>query len=140
MKVHFGQIYVEPGIAFPFSHHFQLRLGKELSSLIQPSTVFLQEYGTDWELMFRISAKTDIDNNEIRGPSVYKSDKDVEYTVFLPYDVITRTEDIPQAALKFLLTGCCHVFRQLEIDVAGIEDSTQAMIGSICSDPKMFAK
>jgi hypothetical protein len=138
MRVHFGQIYIEPGITFPFSHHFQRRLAEEITALVKPSETFTKKFGADWELMFRISAKTQIDENEIRGPTIYKRDKNVEYTVFLPFDVIAHEDHVPQMALLFLLKGCCHVFRELGVDPAMIEKSAESMIDTICADPKMF--
>lgn len=140
MKVHFGQIYVEPGITFPFSHHFQLHLGTAITSLVKPSGAFIDKYGPDWELMFRISAKTSIEDNEVKGPTVYQTDKDVEYSIFVPYEVVVRSDDICQSALRFILNGCCDVFRQLEIDTTKIADAAEVLINNICSDQRMFAE
>src|SRR5262252_8362153 len=103
MKVHFGQIYVEPGITFPFSLHFQRRLSDEVSALLAPSAKFIQQYGENWELMFRISAKRTIHDCEIRGPSVFKKDKDLEFTIFLPFDVIQSEVSSTRSAIEFLL-------------------------------------
>ena len=139
MKVYFGQFYIQPDVTFPFSHRLQRRLAEEITGLVTPSAIFTREYGSDWELMFRISAKTQIDDNDIRGPTVYKRDRDVEYTIFLPFDIITRSDRVPQMALQFSLKGCCRVFRGLDIDPAAVEETTESMIESICSDPKMFA-
>src|SRR5438128_660345 len=105
MKVHFGQIYIEPGVEFPFSHLFQRYLAKEVTALVVPSGKFIEKYGSDFELMFRISAKNGIQDNEIRGPTVFRKAKDVEYTVFLPFDIISGTHDVPHSALRFLLKG-----------------------------------
>ena len=140
MKVHFGQIYIEPGIAFPFSHHFQRRLAADITSLITPSAAFIATYGADWELMIRISAKTGIDENEIRGPSVYMADKGVEFSVFVPYDVVVRSDDIRQSSLQFILNGCREVFRQLEIDSVKVSEAAATLIKDICSDHRMFAE
>ena len=139
MNVHFGQIYIQPGVTFAFSTRFQRWLADEITRLVQPSASFIKKYGSDWELIFRISAKTQIDDNEIKGPTVFKKDKDVEYTLFLPFDTITQSDRVPQSALQFLLKGCCGVFRTLDIDPALVEQNAEAIIESICSDPKMFA-
>jgi len=139
MKVHFGQIYMQPGVTFPFSTRFQRSLGDEITQLVQPSATFIRKYGTDWELMFRISAKTQIDDSEIRGPTLFKKDKDIEYTVFLPFDTIAQSGQVPQSALQFLLKACCHVFRTLNIDPTIVEQSKESMISRICSDREMFA-
>nr|WP_319396803.1 hypothetical protein [uncultured Desulfobacter sp.] len=99
---------------------------------------YIEKYGTDWELIFRISAKKEIKDNEIKGPSVFKNDKDVEYTIFLPFDIINLSLDVPKLAIEFLLKGCCEVFRELGINTEIIENKSQSIIEDICSDAKMF--
>ena len=98
MQVFFGQIYIKPGISFGFSHRFQTYLGQKVSALVSPSREFTERYGSDWELMFRISAKEGITENELRGPTVFRKDKDVEFTIFLPFDTIHRDQDVLQSA------------------------------------------
>jgi hypothetical protein len=91
MNIFFGQIYIEPGITFPFSHKFQKLISEEVTKNTSPSAYFKNLYGGDWDLIFRISAKQEIDNLEIRGPTKFKKDCDVEYTLFLPYRKIKVT-------------------------------------------------
>lgn len=138
MKVWFGQIYIESGVSFPFSHLFQRRLSQEITALVEPSTKFIKEYGEDFEVMFRISAKEALQHNEIRGPTVFKKTKDVEYTVFLPFTVIMRHIDAPKHALSYLLKGVSDVFDLLEIDKAKFIDKQQVIIDGICSDSTML--
>ncbi|HAB15340.1 MAG TPA: hypothetical protein DCE44_02705 [Verrucomicrobiales bacterium] len=138
MKVHFGQVYIEPGVALPFSHHFQRRLSEEITALVTSSTKFTQRYGEDWELMFRISAKRTICDNEIRGPSVFKNDKDVEFTIFLPFDAIQREASVSRSAIGFLLCGVCAVLDSLGFDTSEIQARLSSLAESISSDPTMF--
>jgi hypothetical protein len=120
MLVHFGQIYIEADARFPFSHHFQHRISEVVSKLVKPSATFTRKYGADFNLTFNVSAKRGLQDNEIRGPAVFKKTKDVENTIFLPFDVITRHSDAPRHALRFLLKGACDVFDMLEIDKAKV--------------------
>jgi hypothetical protein len=138
MMVHFGQIYIEPGVHFPFSHHFQRRLSEEITALVEPSAVFRKKYGNDFGLTFNVSAKRGISDNEIRGPAVFKKTKDVEYTIFLPFGVITRSSEAPTSALQFLLKGTCSVFESLGIGTAKIEEQRDLLIEQICLDSTMF--
>jgi hypothetical protein len=138
MKVYFTQVYIEPGVVFPFSHHFQGRLSDEITALVAPSAKFTQKYGDNWSLGFNISAKRTICDNEIRGPSVFKKDKDVEYTVFLPFDTIQREASVAQSAIKFLLQGICSVLGSLGIDATEIQARQSSLAESISSDPTMF--
>lgn len=138
MNVYFGQIYIEPGASFPFSHHFQRRLSEEITALVAPSLQFVENYGCDFKLMFNVSAKKSIRDNEIRGPAVYKKTRSVEYTVFLPYDVIMSDSEVAQSALKYLLHGLYFVFESLNIDTAKVVERQSVLIEHICTDPQMF--
>ena len=88
--------------------------------------------------MFRVSAKRIICDNEIRGPSVFKKDKDVEFTIFLPFDVIQREASVSLSAIAFLLRGVCSVLGSLGIDTAAIQARQSSLAESISSDPTMF--
>src|SRR5580704_1479285 len=100
MKVYFSQIYIKPGVSFPFSHHFQVHLSNVITDLVVPSPSFVEKYGDDFDIVFRISAKREIRDNEIKGPTVFNKEKDIEYTVFLPFDVIHRAPDVNRSALN----------------------------------------
>jgi len=138
LQYFFGQIYIVPGISFPFSTDFQLRLSREVTDLVEPSSKFIKKYGSDFKLIFRISAKTRLQDNEIKGPSVYRKDKDVEYVVFLPFDVIATHDDAPKHALRFLLKGVCEVFDLLEIEADRLVDKRDMLIEGMCSDQSML--
>jgi hypothetical protein len=137
MKVYFRQVYIEPGVAFPFSHHFQRRLSEEVTALVTPSARFGKDYGTDFDLIVNVSAKKTLRDNEIRGPAVFRKTKDVEYSVFLPFDVVSNEQDVCKSALTFLLKGVCSVFEALGIDTARVAERQASLIESICSDPRM---
>jgi hypothetical protein len=140
MKVAFRQIYIEPGVNFPFSVHFQCRLSEEVTSLVQPSARFIRNYGSDFVLIFNVSAKEHLKANEIKGPTVSKRYKFVDYTVFLPFRVIIHQPDPPNAALKFLLKGVRDVFNMLEIDGAELANRQESLIEQICRDLSMLRR
>lgn len=138
MTVHFGQIYIEPDIYFDFSTDFQLYLAKAVSELIDISPTYIKRFGGDYELMFRVSAKTCVKENDIKGPQVFRKDKDVEYTIFLPYKTIMRNEDFYREALRYLFQGVYTVLESLDIDVARLKERESSLIDTICGDPSMF--
>ena len=109
-----------------------------MTDLVQPSPLYLERYGADFELMFRISAKRAIQNIEVRGPTVFKKSKDVEYTIFLPFAVIMSHADAPRRAIDFLLNGVCEVFDALEISSAKLLGSRDAIRDGLCADPAML--
>ena len=140
MKVRFGQIYVEVGVCFPFSLRFQQRLSEEVSSVIQPSAEFSKKFGDNWSLMFRISAKKRMDETEIRGPTVFRKSKDVEFSVFLPFDSLQRETGVERAALKTLLHAVCDVLERYSISTVLLRAKSEELIESICADPSMFSR
>jgi hypothetical protein len=138
MKIYFSQIYIEAGVTFPFSHHFQLYLSEKITALLTPSSEFVKKYGEDWSIMIRISAKRNTKGNEIKGPSVFKKSKDVEFTVFLPFDDIANCENQQKSAIEFLLQGLHSVLESLGISTENTTKAQANLVSAICADPKML--
>ena len=138
MRIYFGQIYIEAGVSFPFSHLFQRRMSDEVTALIIPSPQFVKKYGEDWDLMFRISAKAAIQNTEIRGPSVFRKDKDVEYSIFLPFTKIQAAEDVSRAAIEHLFDAFLSVLTKLGFSIESLQAHRASLVESISSDPAMI--
>lgn len=138
MRVQFTQIYIEPGVVFAFSTEFQCYLSDTVTALVRPTEKFNKRYGSDWDVIFNVSAKRAIEDNEIRGPMVFRKSKDVEYTVFLPFDVASRDSDIRESGLRFLFKGTQAVLDRLGIDAADFAQCQEEIIRRIRSDPSMF--
>lgn len=139
MKIHFRQSYFKvAGANFPFSAQMQIWISTELSSLAIHSADFEKKYGAGFELTIQLSADTNTADNVIRGPGVYKKDKDVEYTLFLPYDVIIETKAGCCGALEYLLDGIHRVFELAGIDPGPLDQRRDSIIEHICSDPEML--
>lgn len=145
MNVYVSQIYIQVGVNFPFTHLFQKFMLREISELVAPSEHFVRKYGPEFNLIFRMSAKTQIQDNEIRGPSVYRKTTDVEYTIFLPFDAIVQggnvevdDNDALRIALRFLFEGMVSVFDSLGIDSGRVREKQDSLIEVICSEPSMF--
>ncbi|HEY1121949.1 MAG TPA: hypothetical protein VGE67_10130 [Haloferula sp.] len=131
MNVHFGQIYIEPGVAFPWSIQFQQRISAEVSPLISASEAFIEEFGGEWSMMFRISAKQEIDGVEVRGPTVFKRDRSIEFSLFLPFDIIPRGDAFMLPALRFLFDGIQEGFVRVGIETAKLEAKRDQLIDQI---------
>ena len=138
MTVLFSQIYIEVGATFPFSHGFQNRLSAVISNLTEVSPPFVDKFGADWHLIFRISAKRGIAVSEIRGPTVFRKAKDVEFTVFLPFDILIGQLDVERSALHELLYQVCGVLDQIGISSARVRAQAASTVTEICADPTMF--
>lgn len=138
MNVYFSQIYIEVGINFPFSWEFQHLMSQSVSALVSPSPMFLNRYGSDWSIVFNVSAKQGIELTEIRGPARFPKNRIVEFTLFLPYDPIMAEEVPLRCALERLLAGTRAVLDRLGIDIKPLEREDGALIGKVLSDPQMF--
>ncbi|MCH8150244.1 MAG: hypothetical protein IH987_20070 [Planctomycetes bacterium] len=133
MNIFVSQIYIEVGASYPFTHFFQKYLSKEITARVPASDKFVAEYGPDFDLMFRLSAKKDILEPEIKGPTVFMDDKDVEFTVFLPYS----EEQSHAHVLDVLIKQIVDVLEGLGMDVEQLSSASDEIVQSIVTDPKM---
>lgn len=120
MKIYVAQIYPEVKCNFPFTHHFQRFLTEQLSENAGGSSYFSQKYGMEFDLIFNMSAKTGIEDVQVFGPTVFKRTKDVEYTVFIPFNLETSKRTNLKKVLRFLFKGICDVLNQLEFNIENI--------------------
>ncbi len=138
MKIYVGQIYVEAGANFPYSHIMQVWLGEELSTLVSSTGAFTKAFGDDYSLGIRISARTGLTESLIKGPTVFKKAKDVEYTLFLAFDVIVQGFDSLRMASEFIVDGICAVLACAKLDAANVIGMKKELIEKMCTDPKML--
>lgn len=136
MKVYFGQIYVEPGVSYQFTHHFQQWLGQFVSVHVCASPEFISSYGMDYSLMIRISAKSGIELPEIKGPTVFKRDKDVEFSIFLPHNKSQVTDY--SLVLQQLMLGVIHILSSVKIDTSSLLDHLPHLIDEALNTPSMI--
>jgi hypothetical protein len=138
MNIYVRQIYTKPGVRFPFSIPWQQWVSKRLSTLADASPAFCTVYGSDFNLVFNISAQTGILDNDVKGPTVFRQDKDVEYTIFLPFDVIRSSETGCMKAMQYVVAGVRTVLKDLEIDTTRLNAGETDIIRHCCSDPAML--
>ena len=138
MKIHFGQIYIQAGINFSFNHIFQNFISEKVTELVEISSKFLEFFTEDYSLIFNVSAKKELAINEIVGPAVYKKDKDVEYSIFLPYVPIMQQPEPNRSALEHLFEGVYKILGEYDIDVSKLQNNQERLIAEILSSPKMF--
>jgi hypothetical protein len=116
----------------------QVWLTKELSTVASVSAEFEKKFGTGFSLMVRVSADTQILDNEIAGPTIFKKDKDVEFTVFLPFDAISAETEGCRKALEYLLSGIRAVFQKVGIGTDMLDEKRTFIIEHICTEPAML--
>ncbi len=138
MKIFVGQIYIEAGINYPFSHIFQRWISNELSSLVPSSPEFDLKY-PEFSLVFNMSAKAELLSPLIKGPTVFKKTKDVEYSIFLPYLEHDRSDPRSlREPLKLFLDAVVTVLKSLGADVSELLVHSNSLIEHILTDPAMI--
>lgn len=137
MNIYVAQIYIEVGVNFNFSHLFQSYLHSVLSKNTIPSCSFIEKF-EGFDLMFRMSAKLNINDNEIKGPTIFKKDKDIEYSIFLPFDIIMQNSNYHYWALKYLFNGIFSIYEKYSFEFSYLKNNEEDIIKEILSDPEMF--
>lgn len=122
----------------PFATYFQRFLSDKLTDQAYPTSTFIDKYGSDYSLIFRLSAKHELDANEICGPTVFRKDKDVEFTIFVPFRKVTESNSPTRTALGYLFDGFHEVYEQVGIDGGIDAGAEQELTNAICRDRRMF--
>ena len=138
MKIFVCQFYIEPGIKFPFSHYFQHRISDEITQRIVPSAVFVQKYAAGFNLIFRMSAKASLTEPEIRGPTVFKKHKSVEFTLFLTFNKDEAGPSAYRRVLMQLMQQIVIVLKSLQMDVSRLIESSHEIVEGVLAAPKMI--
>lgn len=113
-------------------------MAEQLSALSSEFSQAQTKYGSDFELMVRLGADTEMTQNAIKGPSVFRKTKDIEYFLDLPFDVIARSSEGRRMAAEFLLDGIRTIFEKAGIEVASLDEKRASIIDHLCSDPTML--
>jgi hypothetical protein len=139
MKTFVSQIYIEPGVKFPFSIAFQQRMSEWPTKLINGWGKNAAQYPMDFDLIFRLSSKSDINEPEIYGPTVFIIDKNVEYTVFLPFRMVGIGKDADFTnIIIFLIDSISLICSRVGIDTERLQDSSLDIATDIVNDTEMF--
>lgn len=139
MKVFVGQIYTKPGVDFPFTHLMQRWLGEELTRVASEDAKFQERYGSGFALGLRISADTGTAETEVKGPTVFKRDRDIEYTLVLPFDAIENAPDRRRMAVECIAAGIAAVFAELEIGLDRLDQGRESLVERLLTDPTFWS-
>jgi hypothetical protein len=140
MKIYVCQIYIEPGVSYPFTHVFQKYLSNLVSEDTSGTEQFREKYGDDYDLVFNVSAKTGLNTPDVKGPTVFKREKTVEYTVFLPFDrAISLNDDSLSNAIRLLLKSMNAVLFELGMTTNRVANDPNGIAKIVVEDQKMTA-
>jgi hypothetical protein len=139
MKIFLGQIYIKPGISFPLSLRFQQWLGDELSQRVEISEAFSRTYSEDFGLGIRISAKADIAEPEIKGPTIFKRPRNVEFTVFLPYEARDCYDgEASRKIIQLILQSATRILEHVGLDATKVRDDSPALLAAFLARPEFI--
>jgi len=138
MRIYVSQIYIEPGISYPFTHVFQKYLSSLASEDTKCSEQFRIQYGEDYDLIFNMSAKTGLVLPEVKGPTVFKREKTVEFTVFLPFQKEENISDNSLTNAVILLLNCMNtVLSGFSMTSNRIASDSDGIARTVVEDPNM---
>lgn len=112
-SINVSGIYPEAGVNFPISYLF-MRLLREQLAQIEPQhhAVLQAKYGLDFTLGIILSAKTGTSQVEIKGPSISKKYKVVDYVLYIPFAIAEEAETFYSQYVSFVCTGVATVLEK----------------------------
>jgi hypothetical protein len=139
MKCYFSQVYIDPNARFYFSHKFQKTLGEIVNREILDWNGFALIFDSEFNLIINISAKSGIAYPEIVGPGVFRKNRTVEFTVFIPYAADCRNDrDCLFNVLEDLFRGLDIILRDMSIKFNDLNSARQVMFEMVLGDPDMM--
>lgn len=133
MSVNFTQFYIEPKVFFNLPIDVLEELSGCFSRGLSISGSPKWKYDTEYKLLFIISAKSNTSITEIKGPSVSKKYKSVEYVLYLPYDTIKKHSLPLHALLMQLVEAISVVLDKHVIQHSQLEPKLSAIVQDISS-------
>jgi len=138
MQIHVSQCYIEGGSTYRFSHIFQNYISEQISEFVEMSPEFISAYSENFELIFNMSAKAALKENEVLGPTIFNKDNDVEYSIFLPFDPKMPLDENKRIfALDNLFLGIYEVLEKYKFDVSKLRVEEKRIIDEIIANPIM---
>ena len=140
MKIAFSQLYVEPGASFkrldgPLLGAMRAALDGLGKNIDQLSSKFA---GEDFELVFVLSARSDLDSLEIKGPNIRRKAQAVEFSLFLPWQKATDFKEEIEYVLPKISEGIVSVLTRYEVDASGVDAAIRNVLREARVDPKKF--
>jgi hypothetical protein len=114
MKFRIGAIFSQVGVSFEISHKVVKLIWNDLEQKVSLSEAFEKKY-KDYTLVFLYSAREENDFL-IKGPTISKRYKVVEYVIRMPYKEIQSDNEVYNVFLSYMEKGIREVFEQYNIN------------------------
>ena len=109
MKITVSTVYPEAGVNFQISYKFFKLLRDELEASGILSARFNAAFGEDYSLGIIFSTRAKIMDLEIKGPTVSKRYKVVDYVIYIPFGIVMNKETFFNQYVEFVCTGVSTV-------------------------------
>lgn len=119
--LYLSYINLTPGLQNRFSDSTHKIVIEVLRRKFETWTGFFDKY-TSWNLGYIITTKKGVEELEVKGPTIFKRDKLVDYTIFLP-DVNYSLEEY----IEFVFKGIAVSLKEY-----GVEDSAVILMREEC--------
>jgi hypothetical protein len=140
MKIFFGLFFLNPDAVYPLSVRWCEFMSERISALGLPCASIQAKYGSDCSLIFRVNAECGLREVRIHGPTYFRRQRDVEFTIVLPHTgkPIRNAADCA-FALSHLFNGTVRVLRELGVDPANLEAAAPSIVAETLQQPLLFA-
>ena len=141
VRIFIKQAYPDARVGYPFNELFDHQIGLDLTEEAKPTETFKQKFGQDFDIVFNIGAKLGLTNARIENPKVFKRDKRIEISIFLPHDgrKPKSQKDCLNVFPQFL-DSVVAALRKLGVDADQIVHSTEYMIATITAAEGWFSR
>jgi hypothetical protein len=139
MKITFSQIYSEPGASFDLPGPLLKAVREGLDDLgrniDQLSAKVDRE---DFELVLIISASSKLDALEIKGPNIRRKTREIEFSLFVPWQETKSFEEKIDYILPKIGEGVIGVFKRYGVDITGVDNAIQMVLKQAKASPEKF--
>lgn len=140
MKISFVQLYSEVGASFdridgPLLHALVVRLNGLEKNIPELAKKF---QGGDFKLLFTLSAKSGVAAVDIKGPTVWKKENKVGFSLFLPWRKTNDFIDEVEFVLPWISKAIVSVFHKYDVDGSGVDLVIREVIEETKASPDKF--
>jgi hypothetical protein len=139
MKIFFGLLFLDPDAVYPLSVRWCEFMSERISALDLPSAAFEAKYASGYNLIFRVNAERGLREVKVHGPTHFRRQRDVEFTIVLPHagEPIRNVAGCA-LALHLLFNGTARVLRELDVDPTNLEAAAPGIVAETLQQPRLF--
>jgi len=132
-----NSLFVEPNITFNVSDNIMAKINETFEGALKPSKTFIKNY-ENFDIGFTISTKKEVEYLYIQGPLIDKKEKEIYFTIWMPYEKIYLSENYIEAYLDNLYEGIILGIKKYEIDTELINTKFLELKSEILDNPDIY--